>query len=333
MAALAGPCEIEVGCGPSSSSSLPRGGPSPPAGRPRCPRPPPRLAELGAVRVSEELEIVRGKLDQVQQCHANQAALRAEEERRRLAALTRAEEWQRRRQMQEQAITRLQAQWRRLHVVKAVLPCVMDRRSKELLEKGKVDLADSLQTLQRTLHGLVYLEDHRNAAATRIQAWWRGVLGIRVVGVLFIRHKIVEVQMLMERAATLIQASVRGCFARVFTLKLRVSVAERAVQKKEQGQLHRQREALRIQAWMRGVFARTDGDKRRLTLAKELIMKDGLSGAGMGALSSLGAGSLDGGLSEHDRARHGSGGGRRGGGGTHAAGRGGPRRAVAKKRG
>jgi len=207
--------------------------------------------------------------------HAHVAALRAAEEERLRAAATLEAENQEHARKSVQAAIKLQAFARTLHVWRYVLPRAAEERRKRLLFEGRVELTSTLRDLRRTMHGLSYLEGHQNQSATRIQAWWRGMLAMRIVSVLLVRRKIAEIHDFMELAAMRIQAHCRRRLARASCEALRRQRAERVQRAIREKEARRQRAAVRVQAFYRKISAKSTANRLRTARNREMLLSDG----------------------------------------------------------
>lgn len=71
-------------------------------------------------------------------------------------------------------------------------------------------LHDQLRDLRHTVHDLEYREEHRQSAALRVQAWWRGTLHRRVVFIFRVASIIRCLHSYMEETATVVSSWERG---------------------------------------------------------------------------------------------------------------------------
>lgn len=76
-------------------------------------------------------------------------------------------------------------------------------------------LRDQLRVLKHTVHDLKYQGEHRERAIIRLQAFWRGMLGRRVVRVLWVSNYMRQVYLQMDLAATRISAWHRSVSTRL----------------------------------------------------------------------------------------------------------------------
>lgn len=212
-----------------------------------------------------------------------QAHLRNEE--RRQEALVREQNRARRREAKQERIrwrhkmaTKLQALVRSHFVRRFVLPAKIETKQAEELEKSRVALKETMLGLHQNIHDLSFLDEDRANTATRIQAWWRGVLSKRVVAIIVIRHHLDEVSKRMAEAATGISAVVRGRQARQDCARLRTE-REARMRKARRMQTDRMlRSVIKIQSHCRRRQALATTQARRAHLAKELE-SDGNAGA------------------------------------------------------
>jgi len=231
---------------------------------------PPRLRELRAARLSEELAYTMADLGKVRSLHKRNADRRRREADAAREKERRYQELLARQKIREEAATRIQAAVRRMWVVRFVLPEVADAYRLKLLEAGRVELAGSLMSLRHTMHGLLYLDDHVERAATRIQAWWRGVLAVRVVSVLRIRRKMEEVHEIMGRAAGRVQARARGLRGRAACRRMRREMEERRLKVEREEHERMVRMVIKLQTWVRCSHAKREANRRRKRRSKEL---------------------------------------------------------------
>merc|ERR1740138_761834 len=71
-------------------------------------------------------------------------------------------------------------------------------------------LRQQLKSLQHGVHDLEFLAEHRLAAAVKLQAWWRGIMGQRIMKVIRLSRVLELVTERMSRSATVIQAWYKG---------------------------------------------------------------------------------------------------------------------------
>lgn len=228
-----------------------------------------RQQELRSRQISDQLNRCEKDLRLVRARHSEEAMrMRQKEEQQRALHARRAAQALRKQQVVE-AVLKVQALVRSLLVRKLVLPSAVERRRRELLRQEREALAAKLKDLRHTMHGITYIEEQRMAAALGIQAWWRGVLAVRVVGVLLLRFKIEEVHLQMEYAATLIQALFRGIRGRTEAEEMQRKSAAKRRLSAEHEHARRGRGAIQIQSWFRGQKARISARKRQERLAKQ----------------------------------------------------------------
>lgn len=124
-------------------------------------------------------------------------------------------------------------------------------------------LPDQLQSLQQSIHDLVFQAHDQDQAAITIQCWWRMVLGQRLFRLHWIAESVRAVGLRFDLAATSIQSWWRGHLERVKYLELIREVTEasrrRMVADNEQHLLC----VLRVQRVIRGRLARKEAERRK----------------------------------------------------------------------
>jgi len=166
--------------------------------------------------------------------------------------------------------TKIQALVRSFFVRRQVLPIVLEAKRKEELEKSRVALTDTMLGLHQNIHDLAFLQEDRRSAATRIQAWWRGVLAKRLVAIIRLRHHLVKVGLRMAKAATILGAYSRGRQARMGCFRLRLEREERLMQAKRQHHDRMIMSIIKVQSHVRRRFAMKNIQDRKVELSKEL---------------------------------------------------------------
>lgn len=240
---------------------------------PRGLKPPLRVIEFRLRKIDQQHALQQAKLEEACKFSAANNTQRKELDAEALRQRRRFQERQKFKVIRKRAAQLIQANWRRFQCVQVSVPLARERLRIHRLEEGRAALAVTLQELRRQMHGMVYLPEHHVKAATFIQAWWRGILEIRVAGVLLIRHKIQEVQDVMERAVAKVQTRFRGIQGRRLYKVRRIQLDELQRQAKEEKAAQRVLMALKIQCWVRCCLARGDLDQRRVRMSRELLAK------------------------------------------------------------
>mmetsp|Transcript_67426 Transcript_67426/g.140888 ORF Transcript_67426/g.140888 Transcript_67426/m.140888 type:complete len:364 (-) Transcript_67426:318-1409(-) len=244
---------------------------------PRGPRKVVKLTVLRSLALHEELNKAKFTLEQARAKRIMRAKHQEEEEERERAAEAARDQRKLQQESRRKAATFIQAAWRMLHVMHTVVPDLLEAKRLEELEAERVQLKGTLLNLRRTMHGLVFLEAHQVEAATKLQAWWRGILCRRAVQIFAVRRKLLMVLRSMESAAIMIQSRMRGKLCRLLRLKMKEEQRNREMQKMRDYQQLRIRMAIRIQSWVRGVYAKLDLDRRRLHMSLELMTNKDLN--------------------------------------------------------
>jgi len=221
-------------------------------------------------RVDEELKLLQCDLSYTQVRNAE-----AEQQRQNHFALLRAKEAEREAQLaQEQAMneaaTRIQSAFRGSAIRRYVLPIALEERRRRQLEESRGQLQDSLLVLRRHLHCLKFEDEDRQKAAIIIQAWWQGILARRVVKVVLIRSKVVEVTGLLDLAAVRIQSVHRSNRAQKLRQSLQKEREARALQLQREEDARILRVVIKIQTALRGTLAVREASRRRLQLSWDL---------------------------------------------------------------
>lgn len=209
--------------------------------------------------IDEELEQLREKLEsQTERCQEIAASLETArvKEKREKEALSETRHFQEARA--RRIACRMQAHIRGWLVRKRLVTAMQKERVHQLGIAAQLpeQLREKLMDLQHNVHDLKYQPEHRLDAIVRIQAFWRGVMACRIVTVLRVNRKIVELYARMEAASTKIASWFRGNSARLrFRFRIELGLqTTRARQMKEMEQALRL--IIRLQRCVRARQAR-----------------------------------------------------------------------------
>merc|ERR1711933_337326 len=151
---------------------------------------------------------------------------------------------------------------RGFYVRRFILPDLLaERRAVELREK-RVELSENLLSLRRIVHGLAFLDHDKENAATRIQAWWRALLTLRLANILIIHRQLVDVHTCMQSSAMRIQSVFRGSIARKTCRALRQAKEERELAEQREEERRFLQAVIRIQSAARCMFAMRTANAR-----------------------------------------------------------------------
>jgi len=131
-------------------------------------------------------------------------------------------------------------------------------------------LRGQLHQLQHSLHGLKYHEDDRERGATRLQAWWRGVIGRRLVCCVRICQEMHKVHQRLQVATVQIQCWYRSRSTRK---KWRAKIANRLEtrrQTEEAFQEQKLRVTIQMQRAIRARLARKRVAEERERMARRM---------------------------------------------------------------
>lgn len=175
-----------------------------------------------------------------------------------------------RHKMEEAAASRLQAFFRSYFTRKAIMTALkVWQQREEVTDYLKQGLRVELWKLKQQCHDLQFKEGEQGSAATRIQAFWRGVLAKRLAHVLRASRLVEETRQQVHYAATLINAGARGRLGRRIWKELWTTVQETRRIEEEARQREREIHAAEfMQRVYRGFAARRDA--RRLREAKSV---------------------------------------------------------------
>lgn len=172
--------------------------------------------------------------------------------------------------MRHVAATKIQALVRSYFVRRFIMPSVLEAKATEELEKSRIALEETMLGLHQNIHDLAFLEQDQRNAATHIQAWWRGILARRVVGIIVIRHHLDVVRKSMAKGATKIASIIRGRQARMGCSRLRHEKEQRVQQARKQQSDRMMRAVIKIQSHFRRTVALRAMKARRALLVREL---------------------------------------------------------------
>lgn len=227
-----------------------------------------KLSQLRQIQVNAARTEVNLELEVLRKTHVRNEEQRQDSLMSRAERLRRHEARQGRMKMKIHHVTKIQAVARSFFVRRFILPSVLEAKAKEELENSRVALADTMLCLHQNIHDLAHLEKDRCRGATRIQAWWRGVLAKRVVAIISLRHHLVRVGYQMGKAATRIAAYARGRQARMGCFLLRLEKEKRMQQEREKQQFLRIKAIVRVQSHVRRRRAMKNIAVRREQAAK-----------------------------------------------------------------
>jgi len=229
-----------------------------------------KLAQLQLIQVDSALETSKGELLDLRQNHVLN-------EQRRQDALVREQNRARRREAKAERMrvkhlsaTKIQALVRSYFVRRFVMPSVLEAKDAEVLKQSRLALAETMLGLHQNIHDLAFLEQDQCTGATRVQAWWRGVIGKRVASIVRTRHHLHKVLTRMAQAATLIAAIARGRQARQGTSRLRIEREKRKEHALKMQSDKMVKAVITIQSHARRKMAMATMKARRAFLAKEM---------------------------------------------------------------
>lgn len=218
--------------------------------------------------------------DVLNECKAGLSELRSQHvsnEQRRQDALIREQDRARRREAKQDRIrarhanaTKIQAGVRSFFARKFILPEFREAKEQQELMKSRLALADNMLVLHQNIHDLAFLDEDQHKAAVRIQAWWRGVLATRVVAIITFRNHLNAVGQIMARAATRIQAIVRGRQARSRATHARMEKERRIELARKHATDRKMKAVVKMQAHYRRMMAVRKCQARRARLAKDI---------------------------------------------------------------
>jgi len=229
-----------------------------------------KLAQLQLIQVDSALETSKGELLDLKQNHVLN-------EQRRQDALVREQNRARRRDAKAERMrvihvsaTKIQALVRSYFVRRFVMPSVLEAKDAEVLKQSRIALAETMLGLRQNIHDLAFLEQDQCTGATRVQAWWRGVIGKRVAAIVRTRHHLHKVLMIMAKAATKIASMARGRQARQSCARLRIERVKRKEHALKMQSDKMVKSVIMIQSHVRRKMAIATAKARRAFLAKEL---------------------------------------------------------------
>jgi len=235
---------------------------------PRCTKHTLSDARLQAV----DLQLCRAeeRLDEIRR-------VRAQNVERQQALACEADGWlaerdvrlERKRRMDTSA-ARMQSVARGFFVRCFVAPALRAEKDAQELERIREEMQEKMLHMRQNIHDIHFLHLDRERAALRLQAWWRSVLARRLVDLLRIRTKVLEVRRAMDVAATTIQAVQRGILGRQACIAVRTE-REREERLAHEEELRMMANSLiKVQSLARRKQARKTVAKRRRERAKEI---------------------------------------------------------------
>ena len=182
-----------------------------------------KLADMGVAFLQDELltaqqarEALRKRHDVlVSEILAHDTSFKAEED-----------EWiaiQLQRQRENKAARTLQSWWLRVGMQHSRFKHLIDMLEQQRLHLAHRRLDEALLDLQHLVHDLHVGDADKEAAALKLQRWWRRVLAERVRKVVAYYASVREVKRRVEGAASKIQALYRGVCARRHVQEVRES--------------------------------------------------------------------------------------------------------------
>lgn len=221
------------------------------------------MTGLRLLRAEQDIEATRASLEGIKARNDMHSSIRMKlEEKKRLLEQRQEEERIFAKKMVK-AITLLQAAARAYIARKHDIPKMAEELEVRRIIRNKKDLSGRLLDLFRTMHSLTFLEEDWRRAATRVQAWWRGILAKRTVKVMIMAETLHRLRMRMLSGATRIQACWRGVVDRRIAAQLAaVRAAIRAEEKRAQDALMLL-SVLKIQGAFRVRAARKEAYARR----------------------------------------------------------------------
>jgi hypothetical protein len=236
--------------------------------------------ELATLQPAHEAQIL--KVEQLKQAH--KAAVKEEQREARERSMNQAERLQRRLKV----TSRMQACVRGWLVRKRVIAALDHRTVQNLRHAAMLPdlLREQLKSLQHGTHDLKYRTEEREAAATKLQNWWRSIVKGRVEKIVQLARILQGIGDHMAAAATVIQAWYRG-----MTTKLRMRCRIRAAMEATKQQQIRDmvvalHSIVQIQRKYRGKLARAE---RKRLLAERGLAISAASGHLSLALSTVSA--------------------------------------------
>lgn len=228
------------------------------------------LPQLRLCQVDGAISQTRDGLKRLRQRHVSN-------ENRRQDALVRERNRELRREAKQERIrqrhkyaTKIQALVRRYFVRRFVLPVCLEEKAAAELETSRVALTETMLSLHQNIHDLSHLEEDRRQAATRLQAWWRGLLARRVVAIVRIRRHLAAVHVHLAEAATRISSMARGRQARMGCFHLRMEREERKLQAQRVASDRKLKAVIKIQSHVRRRAAALHTQARKAQMSREL---------------------------------------------------------------
>lgn len=139
-----------------------------------------------------------------------------------------------------------------------------------LLQQTRVNMTEKLLQLGRHLHELKFLDEDKHNAATKLEAWWRGILARRFCKVAWLHQQVESRQAGIEKCAIALQAFARGRVARLYYNRYLEDREKQRIKEEVEAALYTERCAVLIQSHVRRLAAHSEAEKRRRMLWKEL---------------------------------------------------------------
>lgn len=222
-----------------------------------------KLSKLRQIQVDTARNEVDRQLELLRQAHVRNEEQRQDALVKEQNRLRRHEIRQQRMKLKLFYVTKMQALVRSFLVRKHILPTFIEAKETKELFNSRAALADTMLGLHRNIHDLAHLDKDRRQSATRIQAWWRGVLANRVVAIITLRHHLVKVGARLGKAATRIAAYARGRQARMGCFRLRLEKEKRMQLAREAHEQRMIRAIVKVQSHVRRRLAIRNVQVRR----------------------------------------------------------------------
>lgn len=139
-----------------------------------------------------------------------------------------------------------------------------------LLDRSRVAMEQRRLSERHEMHAKQFDGEDRVRAATVIQTWWRGVLGLRVARMVQIHQRMLVVWIGVHQAAVKLQAMSRGSAGRAL-YRRRLDEREARLRAKEEEEVRRNFHCVvSIQSAFRRSSAQKEVQKRRTIVQREL---------------------------------------------------------------
>lgn len=237
---------------------------------PRCKKKTLRISDARLQQVDLQLCRAEERLDEIRR-------VRAQNVERQQALQDEADGWlaqrdiriERKRRMDTSA-ARMQSVARGFFVRCFVMPALRAEKDTQELERSRQEMQEKMLHMRQNIHDIHFLHPDREQAALRVQAWWKSVLARRLMDLLRIRTKVLEIRQSMDVAATTIQAVQRGNLGRQTCIAVRLEREreERLAQEEELRMMANS--VIKVQSLARRKQARKTVANRRRERAKEI---------------------------------------------------------------